>query len=402
MASRPMRAQDKECYMCMMPSSASELICPCVCRSDGQPRYVHRHCLDRWRKSTRDPRYFTHCRECGFQFRYIQRATQGSSDAQAVREARKQRVIGGIVRNSLLGIVAGQCVLLLLAMLIRAMDPDEALVKFWNLAQLEKAPATGTGTYLDAIKYHKLTYYLSALVLALFLVGLGAAIFGICSMCVRCCRSTGDSRVVQTMTFSDDPFMNYLICDSCCRCTGDCAELCCVGHGGDARCCEGCGDLCSQSCSSESCTCEGCNSSDCSCQGDQNCGQVLFVFLVAIVLALVFVGFVVIIMVLVSFIQRSWAKYLQVTELRYLTTEFVVEDLSPLIENPPLAAAQPVPVVQGVEVQPGQLSMNAQAVHAIQLPPLSAQGLQMQEQAFHAVEAVHGRAPPSNPHFRTG
>eukprot|EP00746_Dinoflagellata_sp_MGD_P022620 gnl/MRDRNA2_/MRDRNA2_152914_c0_seq1.p1 gnl/MRDRNA2_/MRDRNA2_152914_c0~~gnl/MRDRNA2_/MRDRNA2_152914_c0_seq1.p1 ORF type:complete len:239 (-),score=23.73 gnl/MRDRNA2_/MRDRNA2_152914_c0_seq1:489-1205(-) len=44
-----------------------ELLAPCRC--SGSMRFVHRHCLDRWRIESFDPKTMTHCGTCKAQFR---------------------------------------------------------------------------------------------------------------------------------------------------------------------------------------------------------------------------------------------------------------------------------------------------------------------------------------------
>lgn len=52
------------CRICFEDASLNDLISPCLCA--GTSKYVHRHCLERWRTSS--PRAFSQCYECNYSY----------------------------------------------------------------------------------------------------------------------------------------------------------------------------------------------------------------------------------------------------------------------------------------------------------------------------------------------
>ena len=56
-----------QCRICLEEGNATDLIAPCTCK--GFSKWVHRGCLDQWRAMKQNPRSFTHCSECAFEYR---------------------------------------------------------------------------------------------------------------------------------------------------------------------------------------------------------------------------------------------------------------------------------------------------------------------------------------------
>jgi hypothetical protein len=54
------------CRFCLDTGSADSMIAPCLCA--GTSKFVHRACLDEWRAQEAQPRAFTHCPSCKFQY----------------------------------------------------------------------------------------------------------------------------------------------------------------------------------------------------------------------------------------------------------------------------------------------------------------------------------------------
>ena len=54
------------CRFCLDTGSADSMIAPCLCA--GTSKFVHRCCLDEWRAQEAQPRAFTHCPSCKFQY----------------------------------------------------------------------------------------------------------------------------------------------------------------------------------------------------------------------------------------------------------------------------------------------------------------------------------------------
>lgn len=281
-------------------------------------KWVHRHCLDRWRADASNPRNFTHCRHCDCAFQMVLRRPPTTDEAQ-LRE-RRRRFVRRTVSHFALAAIALQFALCFLAMLIRAIDQKESLVKTFDLRQIEGTPAAGMGDYWNAVLHHKSTYYLAAVLLTLFFVGVG----GMISSCKRSCSTLG----VQCGSTDccpcapNNPMDNYFLfqgmdgaCQGCCECTRDCGYFCCEGAE-----CPGC------ECPA---TCPECACPDTEGSSDMGgcmalCLGVLVVAIIAFVIAGLFFAF----MAAVVWMQKVVARYMQLSQLRTLTGEYIVKDLS--------------------------------------------------------------------------
>lgn len=254
-----------------------------------------------------------------------------------------------------------QAFLCLLAMLIRAMDQKEVLVKFFNLAQIENTPPAGKGDFLNALCTHKETYYLSAALLSLCLYG----IFLTFGACVRACSIT---RVpCAPLMTNNDPIATYFACRGC----TDFTECCCDGC---YLCCREPNCEC-PNCEVPNCECGNCNLQGCDCRGIAAC-MAIAVLVAAVMFVLV--GLFSVLAALVTWIQRVVQQYYQIAELRALTAEYVVVDLSkapaaPFAQPPPqqdLEASAPPPdsfvLRYAMDVATQQsLCMDLQAVYGI-------------------------------------
>lgn len=79
-------ASERECRICFDKGEgryfgANAMIAPCLCK--GTSQWVHRSCLDQWRQQSL--RSFTHCRECGFEYRLRHDNGEGKFTKQRFR-----------------------------------------------------------------------------------------------------------------------------------------------------------------------------------------------------------------------------------------------------------------------------------------------------------------------------
>jgi len=107
------------------------------------------------------------------------------------------------------------------------------------------------------------------------------------------------------------------------------------------------------------------------------------------------------IMVSVAFLHRMWQKFVQAVELRNLTEEFMVEDLSPIILNQvahyteeETKADAPIPTVVGSVLSPEQAQMRPlNLVPCFLIPEPTEREREIQAEAFAASQVVHGHKP---------
>lgn len=199
--------------------------------------------------------------------------------------------------------------LFLLVAIICLFDPEEILVTIFGIE--EETPSDNRG-FSDAIHHHIATYYSAAVLLFLFVIGVVnvfTAVFQLCSG-----RSPLESVrphcTCRCSALPSSPYCCYFGADCCNGCTQCCTE------GGVC-----CGDGC--------CTC--CGNAIEACPAFANCGEMgscLAGSVVFLVMLLVVAGLIFVLVALVVWVQRTLERYLQLQELRQLTDEYEVRDLS--------------------------------------------------------------------------
>lgn len=277
------------CRICL-EDVVQDIIAPCMC--SGSSKWVHRHCLDRWRTSTVNPRSFTNCSECGFAYRFVLQRSQENAD----HVQRRRQIVGRLAGNFVLKFIILQSWLVSLAVIIHLLDSEEKLVDFFGL----NTPMLPHDSLLDELRAYKATYYVASLLLSLIMLGVFGSIAGL----VMCSRNPARSPV-----FGPGP--------GCLNCpiVVDSDPCCCRG-------CERCGWECGE--------------------GGAILGILAVVFLVlGVFFALFF---------LVAALQKAVSTIVQLREIRQLAGEYIVQDLSPyavpscpapLPEDPMAAASAP-------------------------------------------------------------
>lgn len=324
-------------------------------------KWVHRHCLDRWRVDSANPRNFTHCRHCGFAFQLV--LQRPPTEGQQQLNERRRRFMRSTISHFIMTVVLVQTALIALAMLIRAIDGQERLVVFFGLPQVEGTPPAGEGDYWNAIRHHKSTYYLSSVLVSLFVVGV-IGTFHFCSTC--CAASRGPSCDCDPCPHVD-PLTSYYCGETC----GDCCYFC-------GRCCEG--TECPQ-CECPTAPAGQCD--DCQCGDCRELAAVLAVIAIVVVVALIFVGLIMVMVAITAWLQKSVARYFQLKELRQLTGEYVVQDLS-------LQQISPQQAERDMEAGPAQMGMPEPTPSAppVSFGPVTAQTVQMS--LTRDLQAVYG------------
>lgn len=313
---------DRQCWICLS-QGGEEMIAPCHCA--GDLKWVHRPCLNRWRVDATNHRNFTNCRHCGLAFHLVLDRSPTENEEQLTQ--RKRRFLFRTVSNMLLIAVLVQVLLIGLAMGIRALDPKEELVKFFDFPQIEGTPPAGVGDFWNAIRSHKSTYFLAAIILALATTGAMGALVALAGLCMACCGRAACNPCPPTSGISPfgggDPFQTYLQIRCCEECCGDCCFFC--GNCGDGGCV--CDEACSNTCKCADCDiCKG--SCECPSGGGSEAAGVAAILLLVVVAFFVLIGLVMIFVFLVTWTQRVVTKYFQISEIRHLAGEYVVQDLA--------------------------------------------------------------------------
>jgi len=254
---------------------------PCLCA--GGNKYIHKSCLNRWRATNGNPRAFTHCPTCGFEYHIeeivSERPVEGNvcGCVRAKTCSRKNRFRLMVSRDFLVGFLLLQTWLISLAVIIRLCDPHEHLVELFPVDNADRSDLK------NALYHHKTTYYFAAIVVSFFLVG------------VYACFCSQDA-----------------ICDGNADCGDSCRNRHCL-----------CPDCWYCYCGECNCDCFGAGAGSAS----EECAAVFLVIAVIIALIFVFVGIFFGIMAIVAWIQRIWQRHLHILHKQELAREFVVVDL---------------------------------------------------------------------------
>lgn len=236
-------------------------------------------------------------------------------------ESRRRKFLFRAVSKFMLWCFLVQTGLIALAMLIRAVDYKEELVKFYGFPQIEHTLPAGEGDYWHAIRYHKTTYYVTAVLVALCATGVGGTLTFLCSMCRESDCDPCPAGVGQ------DPWATYWCargCGDCCECCGDCFYFCSRGN------CPDCSHINCSDCPGGS----GSNNCDCDCGGSDNpCGAILAVIAIVMIAAFILIGLSVLFMGIVTWVQRTVTRYFQIQAIKQMTFEYEVQDLSPFSQS---------------------------------------------------------------------
>lgn len=278
------RDSEQMCRICL-DVGGHDLIAPCHC--SGTSKWVHRSCVDRWRTSRVNPRSFTHCSECGFAYKLVLQRPEGADGDMRLR---RRQILGKLFGNALLSFMLLQIWLISLALVIRFCDPSQKLAQQFVVWDKSVTP-------FDPSYHYKAVYYIAAILISLFLLGVVASVMAICwpfhrqSEVGECCRPSAN----------------------CCL-FGDCGEDCCNA------CCTGC--------------CRGCSRASClsECPQAAFCGEEIGGAALFIIVVFIFAGLLFALILIVTAVHRAVQSYIQVQQIRELTAEYVVQDLS--MESP--------------------------------------------------------------------
>lgn len=374
-----------QCRVCL-EYDGDDFIQPCLCT--GSVQWIHRKCLDKWRVSGSNVRAFTHCPQCGFA--YLMSLVRAPTEHEQDIRRRRRRLIRHSVRNFVLLACGIQIVLCLLGMLIRAVDQKELLVTFfhlpWNIDHPSES-TPGKNGFLYALRHHKSTYYLAACLLSSFSVGvvttLVACLKGCCGHCPNSARCP-----LANCHCSNDPVLNYLACRDCAQCCGDCCEFC-------GRCdCPDCPSISGRACGSAF---RGGGDA-----GGESVAQCCVTILLVVIVVFIFVGFMMAMATCIAWLHKVVQRYYQLRELRVLTGEYIVQDLSKLpIFSSMMTARSSVlqasaPPQQGAMDGEDNLSNSIQDASAPSAPPASLASLDLmanstvQQSLTMDLQAIYG------------
>lgn len=153
----PVASSKRKCRICF--EGDGELIAPCLC--DGNSKWIHRDCLNKWRASRTNPRALTQCEVCLFQYELDIRRLY-----DATAEDRRRHFLLQLLLYSVMWFFGIQAILFGLAMLIKLLDPMLFLVKFFGF---QSAEVSG---YWTSLSHYLPTYYIGAVVFFISVFGL--------------------------------------------------------------------------------------------------------------------------------------------------------------------------------------------------------------------------------------
>jgi len=304
----PVQGREGQCRVCLEPGG--DLIAPCQC--SGTSKWIHRDCLNRWRASRSNPKCLTNCCECGFTYVLdLHRIIQDEGAARRRRFARR------IAAQGLASVCMVQAAIVGLGVLVRAIDTDEKLVKFFSFPQ---ADGNAGNDFHNAFLHHKTTYYVAGLIAFLAILGVGGVVMGLVFGCSN--GNHGSPRTDTDTCTTCDAYDMYFCADCCHSCSYSCSQCLTPSHGSrgtgsNGQCCDQCCD---------DCECSQCNpsSGNADSGGASACAVIGIVVLVIFVVIGVFIATVLIVMA----IQRAAQQYAKLQQVRVLATEYIVCDLA--------------------------------------------------------------------------
>jgi hypothetical protein len=289
-------AYNAECRICLESGSESDLIAPCFC--SGTSEHVHRSCLNRWRAIKQNPRAFTHCGTCGFEYRLNLQRTEEDKDKGFLGRKSKFRLL--MARDVFVGFACIQMVVIAAALLFYFADSARELPKQY-----------GSWIYRDdcvegdyekggrCSKGFERIYYGAGLVAIFCLIG-GMVVV---SMCISVIRSRNEDR-----------------CRCCNDCCGDSDTLylwwLLDPTGGSAG-CDSCMD----------------NEGLTSCCADSECCVGVIVVLIFFIFLLIIVGAIAAFFLGVYALQRAVQRHQSVLHKSLLAKEYIVLDRSEWIAD---------------------------------------------------------------------
>jgi len=167
------------CRICF--KGGKGLIAPCVCR--GTSKWVHRSCLDQWRLQGANPRAMTRCCECGFRYQLQLQVCNEAIEPAAPAKDSTPNSCKGVLLQVCQFVVVTQLSIVGFALLTRSLDQNEVLVQ--NLALTPAEKAIQPGTFWNALRVHKVTYYFAGLLSFVFVLAMAGLSFLIIPRCVR-------------------------------------------------------------------------------------------------------------------------------------------------------------------------------------------------------------------------
>lgn len=255
------------CRICLDDDVRINLIAPCKC--SGSSKWVHRHCLDRWR-STREDKAFSSCTECLAHYKLLCIADDNCN----TRCSRRMRFTCLLSRDFSFALICTQLVIGFFGGFIWLCDS-----KKHNLAvtfQMEN--------------HILLLYYLLGLVFALTLAGLSF-------VCMKG-ECLPNSRYQPCDGFLYPYYVPVNSPHYICCCDGQCAS-CCAGSG--------IGDCCTATA----------------------LGEEALIIVVALVVIFALIGVFVCIVMGVIYVQYVVQRHIKVLRKFSLTKEYIVADLEP-------------------------------------------------------------------------
>jgi hypothetical protein len=401
----------KTCRICLEDDSPETMMAPCKCR--GWSKWVHRDCLDEWRLQESD-RAFSKCTECLFDY-YIQPVYEDTNGLIH----RQIKFYWNVSRDVCLGTLVLQLIIVALAGLIYACDPNQAL----------------PNQIMPVFQLHPWSlYYLLGWLLLLVFVGIygsGVLCFNGCSVSKSLPQfrspststtpvttqpnatpsmgprdpprfstsgGTREHRMAQTdgMDSTTDFYRRarhrrqrnyhsdqirgqyhnqneYSCCDSCTYCCNRQPMLIYDPYGCyGCYCCDGCryhyNDSAEHS-DSECCDGSNCGGGD---GGNQDCGEcvhVLLIILLVFAIILAVIGFFVGIVITVVAFQRVVQRHIHLLQKKQLVQEYKVVDLQDYDLSQPLPTA---PQEGDLEWNSGGLVYSKTAPSAVPIDPLPA------------------------------
>ena len=376
----------KCCRICLEEEDSTDrMIAPCLCK--GSMKWVHRSCLDEWRRNEQD-RAFAQCTECHFHYHFIEKEEQPDSFWNQPRT----KFCLFISRDIFVVTLVLQCIIGLFSLVIMLLDQSQSWNMthafdtadspyrecFTNSSNSSSNVYSGSTSGLTYCHHHALAmYYLFGVIALLATVGLVGTTIYCCNGCrmpplgdhrgsqyealddaeaPKVSMQRGDLATAESnvhRNFSSERRTQYYRdhrrrrrnrADDCCLCCGSSTSSspnyyyhtpnnCCVFYDGASAgsdCCCCCCDEAESSSGGGDCCCNGPHHSaannNCSCDGDAT--AVMFFVLLLFLIVMAVIGLFMVLFIGVVVCQRIVQRHMFRLQKRQLVNEFQVADLA--------------------------------------------------------------------------
>ena len=142
--------EEEQCRICLDDDNQEDLIYPCLCK--GTQKYVHRECINQWRSVNVNPKAFSHCTVCNYEYKTLSIANGNIICLEKINKF--------LMKNFFTFLFINQVGIFILAFFILIIDVND------NITNLIVLCNNTESTYTFNDEYHcMINYYILAIII---------------------------------------------------------------------------------------------------------------------------------------------------------------------------------------------------------------------------------------------